>query len=378
MRMGRRTIIGKKATDEPQKMRRVGIISTYNIPCGIAEHTKYFAEQLKSPCVILAENHPTPIYPDNPCVIRCWTRDFNDYVPLLNAIMREKVNIVDIQFEFSFYHNTDNLLRLLTLLRARNVKTIITFHTIVEFMANCVNTLGDTCDGIIVTSQTMVQPTWLRPSIKRKMRFIPLAVPMLSDQDRHVLRRKYGIESGHIVATFGFLVWHKGILNVIEQMYEIKKYIPDVKLLIIGCHGDGYYDQLVETVNRLELKDNVIFYDEFYPIGKLFELLHLSDLIVMNYHVAHQTSSGAVKIALASHRPVLGSNSMMFDDIPHDIMQRVPMGDSNELGRHIRSLLGEPAKRAILEKKGHDFIQTISSMRVAQMHDEYYRQIRGY
>ena len=376
--MGRKTVVGKKATDEPKKMRKVGIISTYNIPCGIAEHTKYFAEQLKSPCMILAEHHPAPSYSDNPCVVRCWTRDFNDYLPLLNIIIREKINIVDIQFEFSFYHNTDNLLKFLSLLRARNVKTIITFHTIVEFMANCINTLGDTCDGIIVTSQTMANPNWIRPSVRRKMRFLPLAVPLLADQNRCAIRNKYNIKSNNVVASFGFLVWHKGMLEVIEQIYEVRKYIPDVKYLIIGCHGDAYYDQLVETVNRLELKDNVTFYDNFYPMDKLFELLHLSDLIVMNYHVAHPTSSGAVKIALASHRPVLGSNSIMFDDVPHDIMQRVPMGDSNELGRQIRSLLGDPSRRMVLEKKGHDFVQTISSTRIAQLHDEYYKQIRGY
>lgn len=373
-----KTVVGKKAVKISPLMRRVGIISTYNIPCGIAEHTKYFAEQLQSPCVILAEKHPTPVYPDNPCVTRCWTRDFNDYSLLLSTIIREKISIVNIQFEFSFYHNTDNLLKFLVQLKARNVKTIITFHTVVSFMADCVNTLGDTCDGIIATSQTMLQPDWIRPSVKRKMRFIPLAVPIIADQDRHALRCKYGIKSKHVVASFGFLVGHKGIVQVVEQICEVKKYIPDVKFLIIGCHGDAYYDQLVETVNRLELKDSVIFYDEFYPIGKLFELLHLSDLIVMNYYVAHPTSSGAAKIALASHRPVLGSDSMMFDDIPHDVMQRTPMGNSGEMGRYIRNMLGDSAQRAILESKGYQFVQSISATRIAHLHDEYYKQIRGY
>jgi len=377
-----RTVVGRKAARTIPMTRKVGIISTYNIPCGIAEHTKYFAEQLKSPCAIFAENHPTPIYPDNPCVTRCWTRDFNDYKPLLDNIIRQGVNIVDIQFEFSFYHNTDNLLKLLSLLRARNVKTVITFHTIVNFMANCINTLGDTCDGIIATSPTMMRPEWLRPSVRRKMRFIPLAVPVPSDQDRHALRQKYGITSNHIVATFGFLVGHKGIVQVVEQIYEVKKYIPDIKYLIIGCHEGQphgtYYNQIVETVNRLELQNNVIFYDKFYPIGELLELLHLSDLIVMNYYVAHQTASGAAKIALASHRPVLGSDSMMFDDIPHDVMQRTPMGDSNEMGRYIRSLLGDSGKRASMENKGYQFVQSISAEKVAHLHDEYYMQIRGY
>ena len=380
--MSGRTVVDRKAAKTTPMMRRVGIISTYNIPCGIAEHTKYFAEQLKSPCVILAEKHPTPIYPDNPCVIRCWTRDFNDYAPLLNTIMREKVSIVDIQFEFSFYHNTDNLLRLLSLLKARNVKTVITFHTVVEFMANCINTLGDTCNSIIATSQTMLHPAWIRPSVRNKMRFIPLGVPISADQDRHILRRKYDIKSNHVVASFGFLVGHKGIVQVVEQIFEVKKYISDIKLLIIGCHEGQphgtYYNQIVETVNRLELQNNVIFYDKFYPINELFELLHLSDLIVMNYYVAHQTSSGAAKIALASHRPVLGSNSMMFDDIPHDVMQRTPMGDSNEMGRYIRNMLENPNQRALLESKGHQFVQSISAERVAHLHDEYYKQIRGY
>ena len=289
---------------------------------------------------------------------------------------------MDIQFEFSFYHNTDNLLKFLILLKARNVKTIITFHTMVNFMADCINTLGDTCSGIIVTSQTMAHPEWIRSSVKKKMRFIPLAVPVLLDQDRDTLRRKYGINSNHIVASFGFLVGHKGIVQVVEQIYEVKKYIPDIKYLIIGCHEGQphgtYYNQIVETVNRLELQDNIIFYDKFYPVGKLFELLHLSDMIVMNYSVAHPTSSGAVKIALASHRPVLGSSSMMFDDIPHDVMQRTPMGDSNEMGRHIRNILEDSARRAILENKGYQFVQSISAERIAHLHDEYYKQIRGY
>ena len=380
--MSVKTVVGRKAAKTVPMARKVGIISTYNIPCGIAEHTKYFVEQLQTPRVMLAEKHPTPVYPDDSGVTRCWTRDFNDYSPLLNAIMREKVNIVDIQFEFSFYHNTDNLLKFLCLLKARNVKTIITFHTIVNFMENCINTLGDSCDGVIATSQTMLQPEWIRPSVKRKMRFISLAVPTIADQDRYALRQKYGVVSSHVVATFGFLVGHKGIIQVVEQVCELRKRIPDIKLLIIGCHEGHphgtHYGQIVETVNRLGLQNSVVFYDKFYPVNELFELLHLSDLIVMNYYVAHQTSSGAAKIAMASHRPVLSSNSMMFNDIPQDAMERTSMGDSGEMGRHIESILGDPGKRAVLENKGYQFVQSISAPVIARLHDEYYKQIRGY
>ena len=247
---------------------------------------------------------------------------------------------------------------------------------------SCIKTLGDSCDGVRATAQTMLQPDWIRPSVKRKMRFMPLAVPVPPDQERYALRQKRGLVSGSVVATFGFLVWHKGIIQVVEQICEIKKRVPDIKLLIIGCHEGHphgtYYGQIVETVNRLGLQGNVIFYDKFYPINELFELLHLSDLIVMNYHVAHQTSSGAAKIAMASHRPVLGSNSMMFNDIPGDSMERTSMGDSSELGRHMESILGDMGKRAALENRGYQFAQSISAPVIARLHDEYYAQIRGY
>ncbi len=377
--------LGNRVVGNPRmvpKVRKVGIISTYNIPCGIAEHAKYFVEHLQTPNVVFAESHPTPVYPDADNVVRCWTRDFNNYKHLLKAIVQSHVNIVNIQFEFSLYHNTDNLLKLLTTLKTYNIKTVITFHTMVDFMANCVNTLGDNCSAIIVTSKNMIRPPWIRKSVRGKMHFIPLPVPYFPDQDRNALRKKYNVVSNNVIASFGFLVDHKGVREVIEAVAEVKKYIPDIKYIIIGCHEGHphgtYYGNLVETVNRLNLQDTVIFFDKYYPMSELFELMHLADLLVKFYYVAHPTSSGAAKLALASHRPLLCSSSPMFDDIPHDVAQRTPMGDVAELGRYIVNLLKDVNKRQEMEEKGWEFVQTISGEKIAQLHDEYFAQIRGY
>lgn len=332
--------------------------------------------------MVFAEDHPSPVYPDTHNVVRCWTRDFKDHSRLVRAILQAGVNIVNIEFEFSLYHDTDSLLKFITTLKGYNVKTVITFHTIVDFMASCVNTLGDSCNGVIITQRTMASPSWLRQGIRSKMRFIPLAVPILPDQDRHVLRQKHGINSNNVVASFGFLVDHKGVRETIETISEVRKYVPDVKYLVIGCHEGHphgtYYASCVETVKRLQLENTVKFLDKYYPINELYELLHLSDLLVMFYYVAHATSSGAAKIALASHRPLLCSNSPMFDDIPHDVAQRTTMGDIGELGRYIVNLLKDPNKRTVMENRGWEFVHTISGQRVAQMHDEYFHYIRGY
>ena len=60
------------------------------------------------------------------------------------------------------------------------------------------------------------------------------------------LRKKYGIDSNHVVASFGFLVNHKGIVQVVEQIYEVKKYISDIRIRKIVLSGGSLvlHDQL--------------------------------------------------------------------------------------------------------------------------------------
>lgn len=92
-------------------------------------------------------------------------------------------------------------------------------------------------------------------------RYDPAKVPKEKIEE---LRAKYGIRDNERMILFiGRLTWVKGVRNLIQAMPLIMREHPDVKLVILG-RGELQHD-VVELVERLGLKDRVVYRFEFVP-----------------------------------------------------------------------------------------------------------------
>ena len=89
-------------TPEP----RIGWVTTWNIPCGIASYSKYLVRCLSVKKVtVLANNTQNLTEQDGPEVIRCWNADEKDNLhQLAHRIIAAGITDIVIQFNFSFFN----------------------------------------------------------------------------------------------------------------------------------------------------------------------------------------------------------------------------------------------------------------------------------
>lgn len=83
-------------------------------------------------------------------------------------------------------------------------------------------------------------------------------------QDVLKIREKYGIsEDGNMLLFLGRLTWVKSVKSLVQAMPLVLKDYPKTKLVILG-KGEEQSD-IVETAERLGIRDNVIYRFEFVP-----------------------------------------------------------------------------------------------------------------
>ena len=93
------------------------------------------------------------------------------------------------------------------------------------------------------------------------------------------LRKKYNIKKDEKVVFFvGRLTWVKGVENLVLGFPSVLKDYPNTKLIVLG-KGEAYND-LVEIVNRFNIKDNVVIRSDFVSEEERIAHYGISDICV--------------------------------------------------------------------------------------------------
>ncbi len=126
--------------------------------------------------------------------------------------------------------------------------------------------------------------------------------------------------SDPVIAYHGFLSPHKGLKELIQGFAQFLKFYARSRLLVVATlnafndlGGQLCLHECQQVVRELGLTNHATFVTEFLPMDDIIALLHQeADLIVLPYVVSGDSgSSGAIRIAMASGKPVLASG--LFD-----------------------------------------------------------------
>jgi glycosyltransferase involved in cell wall biosynthesis len=161
------------------------------------------------------------------------------------------------------------------------------------------------------------------------------------------LPRKSSIPSTKkVIASYGFLLPHKGIPELIEAFSLLDHARYDYHLMLVNSLypvsvSDDLRHHCIELIARLGLQGKVSLLTDFLSDSETLNLLAQADLIVFPYQQTQESSSAAVRVGLASGRPVAVTPLTIFDDV-EEAVAKLPGTSPEDLANGINHLLSEP------------------------------------
>lgn len=326
-RSGSRTAMGSRRLGK--KILKLGVVSVWNTKDGIATYTDFLLKGLSKSVqpVIFAKESRGVIRKDSRNVIRCWGWD-DSLERLYDEIKNEGPDIVHFQFNFGYF-KIDALLGLFEKLRNKGIKTMMTFHSTDD--SNSSVKLEEARDEFAKVDRILVHT---EKDMERmdalglhNAEILPHGNNVFADRGKEALRKGL-FRNSRIISTFGFPFPHKATVELIKALKIVRRKHPDA-LLIDMCslepdstHIDiirDYHDRCRRTASRLGLADDVLFFTEHLHDLEVIELLQASDVVAMPYKPTKDSTSAAVRYALASHRPVITTRTPIFSEFESEV-----------------------------------------------------------
>lgn len=331
---------------------RLGVVSTFNTVCGIAEYSSYLygpsANSFKEFYIFANKDAVGRVKVDGPEVSRLWEYGEVDFSTLLDAL--PELDIVHIQYSEGFY-TLDALSKLIDGLNAKDVKVVLTAHSVQVEGAE----LAQIADKLKTVAQIHVLNTndakHLRSLGLDNVIFLPHGNITFPFQSKERLRRKFGIAetAKPVLATHGFMSEGKGIIETLEGIALIKQAYPDFLYLAVNSvnprnmTSQGMSDAFDAKVKQFGLQDNVLHISEFIDREDIILALAAADIVIFAYPEAKQTASGAVRLAMAAGRDIIASDSFQLRDLA-DIAYMISGNKPETIARAITELLEDKEK----------------------------------
>ena len=133
------------------------------------------------------------------------------------------------------------------------------------------------------------------------------------------VRAALELGSRPVVGTFGFLLPHKGTLELVKALDPLRAEFPDL-LLVALCaryphvESKEYEDQIRAEIAARGMEDSVLLVTEYLADEVARTLLRGADVIVLPYQETGESSSAALRFILPLGRPVVVTDAPIFSD----------------------------------------------------------------
>lgn len=341
---------------------RIGWVTSWNTRCGIATYSAHLIGNMPSKATIFAASAADLTQQDGPEVVRCWSTGESDNLDeLARSIDDHRIDTLVIQFNYSFF-NLERFEKFLTGQLDSGRKVVLTLHSTVdpvhvlphkrleiirEPLARChrilVHALGDLNR---LKALKLVDNVTLFPHGIRDYR-----PTQFTDRNADVLPSK----NGFTVASYGFFLPHKGLLELIEAVGLLNQWDVDVRLKMVNAEypvaeSASLIHKAKEIISALGLGDRVEMITDFLPDDESLALLSAADLIVFPYQNTGESASGAVRYGLSVGKPVLVTPLAIFNDVA-PVVFRLPGVTPKEIAQGIQHVLIEIAEKSKFSQK---------------------------
>lgn len=355
---------------------RVAMLSTWNISCGIGEHSAHLADAFEAegfePLVL--GNDPAGHEPlgferelHHP-VTRAWHWDNQhwrdsriDIGQIKRVLSLARPDMLLVQHHSAFLPDYD-VGETLRCAREAGVPVLVEMHdgrklsvarkqAMVDLGATLVAHHADELVGLAARGKAQVLP-------------LPLLVPSLPDAPPP------GGGDGPVLAGFGFLRPYKGVMATIRTVAKLRQRYPGLRYrgwhaLYPGSESESHLQDCLREAEALGIADAIEIDTFFHPTAHVVASLAAADLVLMPYQPSEEGASAAVNLALSAGRPVLVSPSAIF----RPVASVVAVADGFEVPDYVKAvanLLDDPARAAALAAGARRWVGENSYPRAAR------------
>jgi glycosyltransferase involved in cell wall biosynthesis len=323
-------------------------ISTWNSRCGIATYSKYLTRTFPQNRITILANHVqarTEIDQEN--VLRCWNDSMDENLELIyENIIERNMTAVVIQYNFGFF-SLEHFEKFLRKLKVKNIATYIFFHSTADVKSrDPIITLSSILPALAAVDKIFVHGVQDVNRLKKwgivdNVVFFPHGVEQANTNKSSKLKEQFFSKT--VIASYGFLLPHKGIQNLIKAFYILHSQNENHHLLLVNSLYPADISKLEEQhcrqlINELGLQNNVTFMTDFLSEEESFDILSCADIIVFPYQQTQESASGAVRVGLSTGKKVAVTPLAIFDDVK-EAVHYLPGVEIDQIAQGISQIL---------------------------------------
>jgi glycogen(starch) synthase len=175
-------------------------------------------------------------------------------------------------------------------------------------------------------------------------------------EDVRRLREDCGIPADwNMVLFLGRLTWVKSVKNLVQAMPMVLEEFPKTKLVILG-KGEEQSD-IVETSNRLGVKDKVVYRFDFVPEDKRILYYAASDLCVFPsvyepFGIVSLEAMSMAKPVVVGARGVVGFREQVINSGPSQNGVHINGEDPADIAWGMKEVLRDPKRAKLWGQNG--------------------------
>ena len=301
---------------------RIGWISTWNTKCGIATYSQHLTESFPYALTYLAPYAEEFVRTDQSDVVRCWNQNASDnFDKLSETIETKKIDTLVIQFNYGFFDFLHLLRFIERQAKSEKILVIVLHSTQDPPHAGPNKRLSQLVPALKLCARVVVH------SINDLNRLKALGVEGNTMLFPHGVIEHQPSNDAAVnpsrnfkLATYGFFLPHKGLLEFIEAVELLRGKGIKVEANMVNAEypvssSKMLVEQAKAIIEKKKLRKQITLSTDFLDDGDSLALLEKADLILFPYQDTGESASGAVRYGLATRRPVAVTPLSIFDDI---------------------------------------------------------------
>jgi glycosyltransferase involved in cell wall biosynthesis len=326
----------------PSHRPKVALLSTWKTRCGIADYAEALARAFPrdGEWRVYAEAGGCGV-PDSPPEVRLnWKIGLEDLSRLASDLDKDAPDVLFVQHNPAFF-GEGGLRRLLGLAREKGVAVALTLHAVQGLRIDPALASDLNRAGRVYVHRRADADRLARLSVAKGVRVVPHGIARLPERSTDRVKGEIGLGGRFLIGHFGYLRPHKGVLELIEAYERVAAADPRAELLLLcseypSFDSREYRARCESRIAHSSFSRRIHASFNHLPLDTAGFLLQGCDVLVFPYLPSGESASGAVRLALAAGRPLIVSDSSIFDEL--DGVAETSSIDPEALAATIRKL----------------------------------------